>query len=666
MHKILHGTPEPIEHLNPEGPAELRRLIRRCLAKAPDQRLQSMKDLAIEIADIVQDFDNLSLSSASHVSGVAPAVAAPGPRRQARRLGMAVVAIVGLAGLAFGLFGLLQRRGGHEPEAGGFQSMRMTRLTTSGNVASASLSRDGRYLAHVIRQGGQQSLWVRQVATGSQVEIVPAQDQAIGEVCFSPDGEYLYYLKRDPEAPLYRALYQVASLGGTPRKILFDVDAAPAFSPDGRELAFVRGYPHLGESALLLSRTDGSSERKLVVMKQPEALVLVAPSWSPDGTRIAMFTSHDPGVKIQAAVVTVADGKRVPVGADNFLVVSALAWLPTGDGIIVSGGERGGSLNSQLWRLSYPGGELRRITNDLNAYQGVSVAADGRRIVTVRTDQISNLWVAPASDPTAAKQITFGSSGDDAIGPFEVATNGSIVFQARLEDRVHLHTIASNGTGRKAITSGPSYCFNPHAAAAAPVVVFGSVREAEWPHVWTVDLDGGNLRQVTNGAGEFATGVDPEGRSVYYTRMDSTRSLWKVPLIGGTPAKVARRFTSFIGVSSDRTRIAYAYLQLEGDRVRSILAVGPSEGGEPTVTIPDPPAASFYAWAPTGDAIDFEKETAGTGNLWRLPLAGGTPRQLTHFTSLRIFAFAWSPDGKQLVLTRGEATQDVVLISDFQ
>jgi hypothetical protein len=56
----------------------------------------------------------------------------------------------------------------------------------------------------------------------------------------------------------------------------------------------------------------------------------------------------------------------------------------------------------------------------------------------------------------------------------------------------------------------------------------------------------------------------------------------------------------------------------------------------------------------------------GTTNIWEQPLAGGNPRQITRFTSGQIFDFNWTANGKQLLLTRGEATSDVILLSNLQ
>jgi hypothetical protein len=308
MYQILRDDPTPIEELNPDTPAELRRVIRRCLAKSPDQRLQSMKDLALELREIVDEFPNLPVSSMSRASSAsAAALAARARRRPKVRPGVAAAIVLGLGGLVLGIYVLGPGRKVAEAPTGSFQSMQMTRLTTGSDAYSAALSPDGRYLAQVRRIEGRWSLWVQQIATGSEIEAVPGQDNEIGDVSFSPDGDYLYYRGRDPETPNYSALFQVASLGGTPRKLLFDVDTAVTFSPDGRQLAFIRGYPQLGEWALMVANADGSSERSSR-SRNRAASGPRQPSWSLDGKRIAVVASQGP---VYDEVVTVAVGRQV-------------------------------------------------------------------------------------------------------------------------------------------------------------------------------------------------------------------------------------------------------------------------------------------------------------------------------------------------------------------
>ena len=255
MHKIVHDKPAPVDELNPSVPAELRRMIRRCLAKEPDRRYQSMKDVAIELADMVEEFDQLSASTSSaSVSISSPAVT---PIRQPITIAVVVVAAAAL--LFAAVIILLKRNAG--PPAGPSQSMRMRRVTNGGNVIWAFISPDGRYLAHMIRdEAGMSTLLVRQISTSSDVKVV-GPSPSVARPSFSPDGDYLFYSQYPPSLAGAATLYRVPTLGGESRKVSYNVDTAVTLSPDGSLMAYGRGVIAAAENHFLVARSDGSNER---------------------------------------------------------------------------------------------------------------------------------------------------------------------------------------------------------------------------------------------------------------------------------------------------------------------------------------------------------------------------------------------------------------------
>src|SRR5262249_18214125 len=175
--------PRPVGELNPQAPAELRRVIRRCLAKQPEQRAQSMKDIAIELREIFDEYDQLSSSATSATltagGGVAPITSRR--KRSNKTLIYAAVVVVAVAA-ALWKFGLMSSK---KETAQPFQNMRLTSETNRGDVTDCAISPDGRFLAYVAGRSGQATLRVRQVATGSDVEVLPMQEANIEFPCFT-------------------------------------------------------------------------------------------------------------------------------------------------------------------------------------------------------------------------------------------------------------------------------------------------------------------------------------------------------------------------------------------------------------------------------------------------------------------------------------------------
>ncbi|MDT7602044.1 MAG: eukaryotic-like serine/threonine-protein kinase, partial [Acidobacteriota bacterium] len=359
LHRIVHAPTPQIKDSNPLAPEELQRIVRRCLAKDPERRYQSIKEVAIELEELLEQLKggaepehSVAPSATGAASTVTQATAGGagatgieaarsttsaeylvgGIERHKKGVFIALaMLLVAAAGLAYGLYHLFSHR------ASGLQSIKIVRLTNNGKVSeTASISPDGKYVAYVAADdAGQSSIWVRHVATTSNVQIVlPAgADVGFGAPVFSPDGNYVYYLRRERSGP--GALYQVPVLGGTSKKLLDVVNNPVSFSPDGRHFAFVRRYTDLSEDAVVLANTDGTGEQKLATLKHPDYFI-GGLAWSPDGKTIACpmggFTG---GYYRSYVVIQVADGTQQPLTPHRWSNVERVAGLSDGSGVLV-------------------------------------------------------------------------------------------------------------------------------------------------------------------------------------------------------------------------------------------------------------------------------------------------------------------------------------------
>jgi Tol biopolymer transport system component len=578
MHKILREKPPPVEEFCPEAPAELRRLIRRCLAKAPDQRLQSMKDLAIELREIFEEYDSLSVSGTSAGAAATVVHAPPAVRRPAIAAGIAAASLIRIAGTSFGLYALLKGRGSTPEGEASFQSTRITTVTSRGWIAGSTLSGDGRYLAFVSGPPGRMRLWVRQVATGVEAEIVPPQERALLGLAFSPDGDHLFYLSPDPEAPNYRSLMQVSSLGGAPRKRAFDVDSAVSFAPDGRRVCFSRGVSRTMEDTLVILDIESGAERTLATVRRPLQFS-AGPTWSPDGKQVAAaLWDPEAGARGRVVAYDAGDGSRKPVGSESWGYIDSLVWIPGGGGFVMAAEEMDISSTSQVWTLSYPEGRVRRITNDLNGYWGASVSGDGKAVAALRYSRTSNLWVAPAGGGGRPRPITSDPGSESAIRGFDVTGDGSVVFAASAGGYGRLWTIGVDGAGRRQITSGSSSAFDPRVLPDGGVL-FTRIGEERVSHVWRSGPDGGNPRRITEGASASLRAVSPDGRMVVFMRTDAPRDLWAVGVAGGEPKTIAENATGAALFSPDGTRIAYAAPTEVKGLTRTAWKIAPASEG---------------------------------------------------------------------------------------
>ena len=690
LHKIVHAPTPPIRDVNPDAPQDLQRIVRRCLAKEPDRRYQSIKDVAIELDELRREMKSAEETGLSYspeagqdsrASEIGNGAISLGDKKAAptavtvapptssaeyltgevkkHKLGAAVVAVLlalVLAGAGYAVYRLTARR---DKPALSFQAAKITRLTTTGKASGVGISPDGKYVVHVQVEGGQQSLWTRQVATQSNVQIVaPAAGFYDDSMTFSPDGNYIYYNITSQDYP-DRALFQVPTLGGTPKKLLENLTASPVtFSPDGKQFAFTR-VARGKEAMLMIANADGTNERKLTAHKNPPEGIS-SPAWSPDGKRITYVLSNFDSNDATVFEAQVADGSTKPLTTQRWFRVSRLAWLSDGSGLLMLAppGQRFGA---QIWFLSYPEGEARQLTNDLNNYTGMSLAADSDTLAVVQSETQASIWVAPVGDASHARPVTSGSGKADLSVAW--TPDGRIIYHSNASGTDDIWITGADGGSPKQLTANARINQAPAVSPDGRYVVFHSDRTGI-PHLWRMNLDGGDQRQLTNGAsGEQNAQFSPDGRWIVYRTTFGKWTIWKIPAGGGEPVQLTDKLSRLPTVSPDGKLVAYFY---RDENAPWRLAIAPLEGGAPLRTS-DIEAVPFdLSWTPDGRALAYTDTRSGVSNIFAQPLDGGAPKQLTDFKADRIFSFAYSHDGKQLALSRGTVNSDVVLISNFK
>ena len=693
--RIAHAQPEAIARFNYKVPAELEMIIKKALRKNRDERYQAARDLLVDLRDLERELEfatrmehsvapstsvstpptnnepatesvtsgQPSLTTSETVAGSTNVSSAEYLTREIKRhkKGVAIVLavlLISAIGLTFGLYNL----GDHKPQFN-LQARKVTRLTNNGRVGSASISPDGKYVAYSARdEAGLSSLWVRHVATTSNVQVVPPDgpDVTFGQSTFSPDGNYLYYLRAERVGGV---LYQVPVLGGTSKKLLEDVSRI-SFSPDGKRFAFIRRYPSEGQDALIVVNADGTAEQKLTTRTHPD-FFLPGVAWSPDGQTIACpaggFTG---GYYRSVAVVNISDGSQRILTSRKWYAVERVAWLPDGSGVITTAQERAGD-QYQLWQISYPEGEARTLTNDLSDYRLVSLTADASALVTVVSDITSNIWLVPNGDWSNGRQLT--STKSNGIGSTALLNDGRIIYESSMGGNSDLWIMNADGRNQKQLTDD---AYKERFALATPDghrIVFLSARPASASQLWIMDIDGSNAKRLTDSPALNAT-ISPDGKwVVYMTFGPGGFSIWKVSIDGGEPVQIISNYSLSPAISPDGKLIACYYLDKSTGGPK--LALIPFEGGEPVKVFDYQLVDSGtypVRWTHDGRALTYIVNRGGVSNIWIQPVDGSPARQLTDFKSDRIFSFDWSRDGKWLALSRGPEQRDVVLMSDFK
>jgi len=664
---ILRDTPGSVTDLRPDLPRDLARIIKRALTKDPEHRYQSAKDLRNDLETLKEDLDSGQLAPLTARSARL-GIAARHPWAAA---GAALAVVMLVAAATWWASRLLTPPPQLTPAAGLFDEFTLRQLTTEAiSDKAAAVSPDGRYVAYAFLEGGREGLRVRQVEPPATVQVVPPGDVQYNGIAFTPDGNRLFYSAYPKGGAAPATLYEVPVLGGTPRRLVEDVDSAVTFSPDAARFAFMRGLPTVGV-ALMIANADGTGERPLVV--RPKAFVISACAWSPDGRTIAA-AAYDQGARIAIFAVDAATGAVTPVGAKQWDEVESLAWERDGRALIVAATDRAVASAMQVWEVSVPDGSPRKITTDIAGYRRVAFTADGRTLAALRSEWRGTLWAGASAQLDRVARIASVPNRVSSHWRIGWTPDGRILHTATARGNPDVWVVRPDGTDLRQLTTSPG---SDRAAVAAPdgrYIVFLSDRDGR-DRVWRMEPDGGRQTPLTEGPEDHHPVVVGDGRHVYYARWDQAAGpVNMVPIDGGKPAPVSVDAWAGLpagfwpaAVSPDGTlTFGTAWNQEQGGGIRVYVVPTSGQGAVRKLDMTVSYDTDYLlSWAPDGRAITFARTTDGASNLWRQPLDGGPAIRLTHYTSGEdIVSHAWSPDGKWLAFVRGTAENHVVMLRD--
>ena len=545
----------------------------------------------------------------------------------------------------------------NQESLGPFQSMQITPLTNSGSSVCAAISPDGKLIAHAEEKGGKQQLLLTSVATRATSIVAPANDVEYRGVTFSPDSNYLYFTRKEKADA--GVLYQLALPGSAPRKIKDGVDSPIAFSQTGERFSFVRFNRAGGEYSLMVANVDGSEERTIATRRDGNTLSLGGPAWSPDGKRVVCAAGWwDNGYHMNLVEVDVQEGREKPFGKQQWFYIFQVAW-PHDGGLIISARERWMS-PFQLWRISYPQGEPSRITNDTTEYESISLSGDGHTIVSLRSQLVAQIWVAPDGDVQRATAI---SANVGLVYGLDWTSTGKIVFSSMAGSNLNISLINSDGTNQTQLTVNAGDNYTPATTPDGRYVVFASNRTGSL-NIWRMNTaDGSEPKQLTFDDGNSYPSCSPDGQWVIYDNQSSGKTtLWKVSIDGGNPIRLTDNYARMPAVSADGQFIACRYFVKPGVLGIAIL---PFQGGSPIRLLPIPVMDwQRVQWNLNGRALTYINPTNGASNIWSFDLDSESGRQITDFKTGQIFASAWSRDRKQLACEHGTDIRDVMIINN--
>jgi Tol biopolymer transport system component/DNA-binding winged helix-turn-helix (wHTH) protein len=533
--------------------------------------------------------------------------------------------------------------------------LKLEKLTETGQSRHAAISPDGKYVAYTRVFGKEMAIWLRQLATNTNVEIVPTGG-LIYSLAFTNNGDYLYFVRGDPIV----ALYRVPLVGGVPSKVADKVEGGFCLSFDDSRVAFVRLIVNReGQQlhCLVVANADTSAEHTLLVANYPN--MIDAPVWTPDDQSIICAYGNWEGGGQDARIVevNVNNGADRELSSERFFRIRKIAWVRQKKALIICARKNLGG-NNQLWRVSYPGMEITQLTEGLSPYLDLSIATNADIAVASQATRLSDIWAGPGDDPRNLKRIT------QATDEFCWTPNGRLVYPSTASGNWDLWMTQPDSTEQRQLTNDPSVDKSPTVTPDNRYIVFTSNRTGEL-QLWRMNIDGSNQTQLTNRSPADHAAILPDGKWVLYNTTDDWH-VWKIPIEGGEPVPVIAHWAGFPAVSPDGKLIAF--VARNEPKTELSIVVQPIDGGEPLKRFEfagGSLSGTRIQWTPDSKALIYAVERKGPTAIMKQLIEGGPTQEIVDFGTDELFDFGYSTDGKSFAVTRGVWQHDIVLINDL-
>jgi len=560
-----------------------------------------------------------------------------------------------------------------------FQNFTITPVTNTGKAQLAAISPDGKYILDLQNDNGMQSLWLRNIPTGSDTQTVPPTASAYRHLAFAPDGNYVYFEKAANHQRTEYDFYRAPVLGGVPKLVAHDVDSNITFSPDGRHIAYIRANdPEPGKYRILSANDDGSDETILLITHSTRGADPQHISWSPDGKRLT-YSFDSSGEALSYVESFDLESKKVSaLAALTDAEVSTLRWLPGGRWLLTIFSAKGPNFERAQIGLLSDKGLLQPITRDTNRYATLTVSADGKSAssVQLKTTHTLNVLGGDIAGKSSGEPPLSSQVADPRL--LDWTPNGKLL----VADGASVTRMDADGHNSSVIVGDANSNLWGFSACGERYVLL-----TWWFHagsskvnIWRGSVDGAAPRQLTTGGYDSNPVCSPDGKWVYYIDHPGIGTLRRVSVDGGqaeavpgtaVPDQFALQAIAF--VSPDGKSIGYvvdvadpvthdardkfAIASLDGAAPPRLLELDPRFAGSQVLS----PSVQLV---PNTNALGYKISENGADNIWLQPLDGSAGHQLTHFTSEKITDFHWSPDGKTLAVVREHDVADVVLLRE--
>jgi len=465
-----------------------------------------------------------------------------------------------------------------------------------------TFSPDGHAIAYSSDHSGSFEIYLKPLSPGGREIQLTADGGQNFDPAWSPDGERIAYFSRKRGG-----IWIMPALGGVAKQLTTS-GSHPTWSRDGRLIAFQSasttdlGASAMGSSTICIVSSQGGSPQPVTRQDYPAGSHF-APSWSPDGKRIA-FLSFD-------------------------------------------------TVSSQVWTISVAGDKLKQITQrDTADKSWPFYSPDGESIYFAVGFVLWKVNLSPQSGERVGKPVKVADLGSTAIRHATLSADGRKLAYSAWTEANNLWAVSLSSATQEAIAAPVALTNEPGTRHQQPAfspdgqrIAFSALRRGSRSSIWTMNADGTNPTQITIDGGRCPSWYPDGNRIAFLSLRDGHRRMWSATLESGKEHQLFElEDMENVRLAPDAKRVAFNFTH------KGIinLATIPIGGGQPKQLTFDPELAGWPAWSPDGRWLAFEIKRGDDTHIMFMPSDGGTPVQLT-FDPGQSWPSSWSPDGDKIV-----------------
>lgn len=536
----------------------------------------------------------------------------------------------------------------------------LEKISTNGKAFSAAISPDGKWAVYTNRNESRQSVWLRQLETAENIEIIPPTDTLYRQFEFSPDGNYLYFSRQLRPANQPADIYRIPVRGGIPTKIISEIWFHFSLSPDGQKISFHRCCQSKDEfySLWIADSAEGRNERKILSTQKP--FRIADNRISPDGKQIAFAVgqSDNEGNDFSLKTVDIESGVEREITKEKFFNIKYLRWMPDQSGLLLTAAKIPNKY-FRIWHISAITGEVQPLTKDSENYDVLSLDKNGSHLISTQTKEDFRLQFRSLENPSVHKVLTNASYTS-------FASDGKIIFCSSMSGNDEIWSINADGSGQRQLTNDFADDRYPISSPTDGSIFFTSNRTGE-AHIWRMNADGSNQKQLTKKEGGFPILVSPDGKWIYYHH-GINRTLWRIPTVGGSEEQVwnVSKDKDRFALSPDCTKVAFVetlgeekFLQIVSLTDGQIIKTLPKIDTKGNIT--------EITWLPDGNGLAYFLTDLyyQHSTIWIQPI-DQKAQKIADLGYELVFSLKFSPDGKNFIVTQGFWQQDAVLLKGLK